>query len=490
MRPLLIGRPRLPVWALGALFAYVTTALLLDRVLPCAPRAGLTLPEPGWPWCFSRDGRTLAIEEPTAIRVWDWRTGRVLSTWERVNGWPDDVILSPDGAFLALTMCVSPEEAPDGVQLQLWDVAKGKEAARWLVLEKLGGRIHRIHACFSPDGTTLAFTRRSQDRADVCLWDVSGWRMRAVLERQGGRLAFSPDGALLATTEGDFPKRVRVWDVRTEQERLQLQHSQIRWQQGDGLLQDLWLAFTRDGKALGMLGLLASPDAGGMEPIRQGEDEDNEPSHLVRLWDLSSGEVRSERLLRAPDAVAAPEAVWEGLYLVGVRPRPNEDVVDEDSVVDPLTGAELLSFPVRGYGEHWWYCGGLIGCNYSVRPTADGRTVLVLQSGSLAPEWLDKLAQSMPRLGLSRTDSLTSLRMYASGNGRRLAKIVGHQFGCLSPDGRLLATCSAGDKGIRIWDVPPPRPWHVILGAAAIPALLVGLLGVWRRRRAVPGRAS
>jgi WD domain, G-beta repeat len=481
MRPLLIGRPRLPVWAVGALLAYAATALLLDRVLPCAPRAGLTLPEPGWPRCFSRDGRTLAIHEPKAIRVWDWQTGQALSTCEPVNDWLDDATFSPDGAFLALITCAKPKDAPDGLQLQLWDVAEGKETARWLVLDELRGT---IHACFSPDGRTLAFGRRLHNRADVCLWDVPGWRMRTVLEQQGGRLAFSPDGALLATTEGDFPKRVKVWDVETGQERLQLHHSEIRWCQGDGLFQDLWLAFTRDGKALGMLGLLAPPDTGGVEPVRRGEDEDDEPSHLARLWDLASGEVRSERFLRAPDAVAAPEAAWEGLYLVGVRPRP-----DEDGVVDPLTGAELLSFPVRRYQQPPWRCEEA-GPSYLVQPTADGRVVVVTQCGSLAPAWLDKLAQAMPRLGLPRTDSPISLRMYAVGSGRRLAKIVGHRVACLSPDGRLLATCSTDGTLIQIWDVPPPRPWHAILGAAAIPALLVGLLGMWRRHRAVPCRTS
>jgi WD40 repeat protein len=68
---------------------------------------------------------------------------------------------------------------------------------------------------FSPDGALLA--SGSRDNV-VRLWDASAAQCLAVLPGHTGWLyavAFSPDGALLASASGD--KTIRLWDAATHQ---------------------------------------------------------------------------------------------------------------------------------------------------------------------------------------------------------------------------------------------------------------------------------
>jgi hypothetical protein len=472
-------RPQSPWWAAGALAAYAAAVLLLDSGLPPRPSARLALPCLGEPCAFSGDGRALVTQHQgdgrSAFRVWDWRTGQVRSTWEAVTGSPQDVLFSPDGALLAVLTWRDQKENPWGIDLRLWDVAAGEEAARWLVHDEPDDL---ARACFSPDGTTLAFTRTEKARRAVYLWDLSARRMRAVLEQQAGPLAFSPDGRLLATTAGTTPVRVKVWDVRTGGECLQLQHPKVRWGEDRDIFdQVLCLAFCRDGGALGMIGQIAPADEEERERVLRGALEVGEPSHVAREWDLASGAVRTERLLVQPAVVTCPGANWEGVGLLEGFPRGHED-----SLSDPLTGTRRLSFPARGLDPHSWYC-GYEGLSYTVRLTPDGRAALVVQHGDTGPEWRRKLVGVTPWLKRFDKPALSDSRVYETAGGRRVAKIGGQAVVCLSPDGRLMATSDQAGAAVQIFELPPPRPWCAILGWAALPAALIGLLGRWYSRR-------
>jgi WD40 repeat protein len=140
------------------------------------------------------------------------------------------VALSADGKLLA-------RGAIDGV-VDVWDVATGKK------LHKLKG--HTASVCrvaFSPDGKTLA--------SAATTWGI--W----------------PPGA----EEARGPGEMKLWDLVTGKERVTLKGH-------PGLA--LSLAFSPDGKTL-------ATESGGTE-----EEAENDPSGLVKLWDVDTGKVKLE----------------------------------------------------------------------------------------------------------------------------------------------------------------------------------------------------
>jgi len=98
-----------------------------------------------------------------------------------------------------------------GNEVRLWDSANGRTIGG-----PLTGRTDVIAVAFSPDGSLLAAAGVAAAGGDVQLWDpATGRRVGAPLINNGGRalgVAFSPDSALLATTDAGT---VRLWDAKT-----------------------------------------------------------------------------------------------------------------------------------------------------------------------------------------------------------------------------------------------------------------------------------
>lgn len=119
--------------------------------------------------------------------------------------------------------------------IRCWDVESGKEVRQFVVPQDWMPAGHWLAAgtlALSPDGKTLAATTvhaplvnggfPEDHQGLFFLWDVaSGKFLRQVQGDQGGSLAFSRDGQVLASTRGqnDNPTRVRLWDVSTGTER-------------------------------------------------------------------------------------------------------------------------------------------------------------------------------------------------------------------------------------------------------------------------------
>ncbi|MDE0323976.1 MAG: sigma-70 family RNA polymerase sigma factor [Candidatus Poribacteria bacterium] len=197
---------------------------------------------------FSPDGKTVAAgAEDHSIRLWDIETGRNIATLTGHKDKVFSVAFSPDGEILASgdhddTVKVwhvstgrnlhtfkhrervfSVAFSPDGKRLaggawrgiKLWNVETGEEVNAL----KGGAKIRSGSIAFSPDGATLASA--SVDRfggtsGEVTLWNVETGRNRTTLHGHTERISnisFSPDGVTLAS--GLRSGVVKLWDIKT-----------------------------------------------------------------------------------------------------------------------------------------------------------------------------------------------------------------------------------------------------------------------------------
>ncbi len=305
---------------------------------------------------FSRDGRKVIWADDagwrhTLIRVWDLAARAEVQQWQADGG--STLTLAPDGRTLVTGSLFG--------LIQFWDLETGEELRRFqayaddwffrqltsllmrqegrfwegfrLCLKRLGwpwslerfqmgeivfhDAIHRL--AFSPDGSILATT--GEDRT-LRLWDVATGTERCRLVGHNdilGQIAYSPDGLLLysAGYRGD----VRIWDVATGEELRQLEKSDERLYYG--------MVLSPDGRTLALTnedGSISIWDEATGRELRRTAPHPNATAlgfssdgrllasagydQTVRLWDPATGkEVRPLPDHRGP--------VWRVAWLAG-----------------------------------------------------------------------------------------------------------------------------------------------------------------------------
>jgi len=167
---------------------------------------------------FSPNGRILAIGfTPGSVKVFDGVTGSRQHMLVLGTG-VESIAFSPDGSILAAAL--------ENGNIRLFDTKS------WCETKQIGEPELTESIAFSPDGSLLAAARFEK----VCLWSVSSgeelktfevqqgpppkifadeMERRAGLWRMAWRVAFSPDGKVLATGSS---AAVQLWDVATGDE--------------------------------------------------------------------------------------------------------------------------------------------------------------------------------------------------------------------------------------------------------------------------------
>jgi WD40 repeat protein len=274
---------------------------------------------------------------------------------------------------------------------------------------RLAGRTGMPAAlAFAPDGKHLV---RVTDRGTVAVYEVATGKevlAKTVPDRhvKGGpssygshRLAFSPDGRLLATAWNDGA--ILVWKLPTGEEARRL----TAFEKGATCV-----AFAPDGKTL------AAGSADGR----------------VRVWDAATGRVLTT-FKAHKDSVHSLTFIRGGKALVsgGTAGEGDANVYfggsDRARVWDPATGRELLALP--GLGDH-------------VRLTPDERLLAVGGYKMIVTKFPDGFtSDSRPQIWVGDA---------ATGKERFLLTNAGVQP-VFAPDGRTLTSVSA-DLTVRVWE--------------------------------------
>jgi WD40 repeat protein len=294
------------------------------RVFPRVPVAKHNYVKFG---AFSEDGTIVAAE----LRVWDVASGRILATF-RDQGFANDFSASSIPIFPASDgqRVITVEE--EGIRI--WDIASGKEA-RWAVQSK----IHNRAVDRSPDGRLVAtggvVVRDEAGKAvqfdpAIRLWELASGQEVARLEgheESTHDLAFSPDGAYLASCSGGLQstkdRTIRVWDLAAGRELW-------RFEGHRGAVSVV--AFTRDGRSV----VSGSEDATALVwDVADLKDRSEPvtplaPEALLACWnELASNDARAAyratRVLSVPSAVPflrdhlRPASVADPVHDVAIR---------------------------------------------------------------------------------------------------------------------------------------------------------------------------
>ncbi|RPK85496.1 WD domain, G-beta repeat [Streptomyces sp. ADI97-07] len=186
---------------------------LWDVSAPAHPRVTGTVRSgddgaPGPSLAFAPGRRLLAVNDLKHVQVWDVSDPARPASIASLAARGDDVIFSPNGRQLLIA----------GTSLRLWDLRSGKTAPL------SGDRFYQGSSvvAFSPRGNVVAAVAEVPAQADtgIQLWAaeragsvhlLGELQPSALNGRKFTRLAFHPDGVLLAGAEEDGA--VRVWSV-------------------------------------------------------------------------------------------------------------------------------------------------------------------------------------------------------------------------------------------------------------------------------------
>jgi eukaryotic-like serine/threonine-protein kinase len=382
---------------------------------------------------FSSDGlRIASVGSDQRVLLHEAATGRLLGAWSNTplhQIWR--LAFTPDGAALALTTTH---------HIVFLDALTASRVQRQLAVD--GPYVKCI--AFSADGRLLATGEgdlAAGDSGRILLWDAASGDRLYALEGHSEPvfgLAFSPDGSRLFSISQD--RTAKVWDLTTRQEALTLRGH------GD----------TVRGLALGPNGhFLATASADG----------------TIRLWDATPTE-RSE-----PGALHTLSGHAEPVFSVGFHP-------DGRRAFSLDLGATVRGWDVSRGVENALYTLRIDQRAFSLAVSPDGRFLAVGTSSGrlhLINLFIGQMTQVVdahepgPIKGLAFSpdgkylasagwDRMVGLTDLSRGETRMLR---GHRESVLdvafTPDGSRLASASY-DGTVRVWDTRTGTTLRTLLG--------------------------
>jgi RNA polymerase sigma factor (sigma-70 family) len=460
----------------GALLVYdAVTGKETFRVPISLPGAGQTANVD-----FAPDAKTIAVcDGRDTVRIYDATSGKLVWELKREGDEVRNVAFAPDGRSL-VSMAYGPRKGgprkPEAGEMSVWDLATGKERHR---LKAEPGPVWTV--AFSSDSRFMATGGHAQHH--VLLWDLAtGKEVRRLFTPPGTfRLAFSPDGKVLATCSS---AALSLWDVATGQ-RLPVSAEPASFAGR--------IRFSPDGRRLiAFTGASMAWDAatgrevrrfadvpyfGNLFPVLSPDESLIAVTDLdwtIRLHDTATG--KQVRALKGHE-----DHVW---WMSIQFSRDGRRLVSSSRdktirVWDVTSGRELLKIPIGGSmqwplaispDDRW------LACFAQTDDTAGNRKILIWDlatgreaqrpvtrlgyNGSLAFSPDSRLVAATTGHSSEGEDTLR-LQVWEVATGKEFAGFVnakGKGLGpaVFSPDGRMLAT-GGWDGTILLWELATRR---------------------------------
>jgi WD40 repeat protein len=394
----------------------VDADLAMRRGLALLPRrtAHFESPVPGRGLhvvAFNPDGQLSAAgSEPVTTTLWDITKGSILADKGGSN-FAKEVVLSPDGKFLAATMLESPGE------LDVWEAGSLVHVAR---IHGVGEQIEGF--ALSPNGRYAAVTTasRTSNAEQTQILEINTNTEVARLPSAGVDLSFSPDGNhLAATVEDTKPKLWRMTPANTvDLQEIQIFPSEIRGR----------VVFSSDGTHIAV----------------ESYDE------TVRIWDLNAGKIVGGCKCTPVQSLSSG-----GRYIatfIDQKPNPQVfDAVSGNEVARPTASSQLHSSAFSAKGANLALM-GITGAVDVWSVPASGSSIGQIQSG---PNTIDTAfgADEEHLITFNRSEKGLTVNLWEIESGRKVSTLdLDHSAAplALSGDGRYIATATPG--GVQVLD--------------------------------------
>ena len=377
---------------------------------------------------FSPDGKTIASGgSDNTIKLWDIETKQNIATLLGHEDMIFSVAFSPDGLILA--------SGSQDDTVKLWHVETGQNLHTFKHRERV------FSVAFSPDGKVVA----GGAYLGIKLWNIETGeevRLKGSTTIRSGSIAFSPDGATLASAGvdrfGGTPGAVTLWDIETGKDLATLHGHTERIPA---------VAFSPDGTTI----------ASG---LRDG---------TVKLWNVKTGEnIHTYRgggyaVAFSPDGKTLAARSWKDIKLWEVATRKRTSTISVNR--EQLTMSTALTFSPDSQVLAWG-----TGDQVKLRKHATkslfgfmGRNSITLKGHT---DEVQSVAFSPDGTTLASSVRHGTVKLWDTEMGENITTLEGAGGPVVfSPDGKMIAS-TGNVQEIKLWNLETQTDIMTLRGKA------------------------